>query len=321
MSKAKLLCITPVKHIDGFVSRLEQYFDLTYLPDPVESELAAYDEVEVIFTNPNKTKVFLGPKVLKGLPKLKVIATASTGTVHIDKDYCKEVSIEVVSLTKEIPVLERITSTAEHAFLLTLAACRNLVKACKSVDSAEWDYEKFVGRQMNQLKVGVLGYGRLGKMYAKYAADFGAEVLVCDPYIPDLASSCPHRIVSAEQLFTECDVVSIHIHATKDNTKFVNQKFLDLAKPNLLLINTARGEVICETDILSFLGENPKAKYYTDVLFEEFRGVENNALYSSALYGEQVVITPHIAGMTIDAQQIAYNHCLVLLVDFLQMES
>ncbi len=94
-----------------------------------------------------------------------------------------------------------------------------------------------------------------------------------------------------------------------------------MAKSNLLLVNTARGEVICETDILSFLGQNPQAKYYTDVLFEEFRGVENNALYSSALYGEQVVITPHIGGMTIDAQQIAYNHCLVLLVDFLQMES
>ena len=315
----QLLCITPIAHIGDLKDRMSDAFDLIYLPDPTEDEVKGNTDAEIIFTNPNKSKVYLGKDVIDALPKLKIIATASTGTVHIDKAYCSEKGIEVISITKEIPVLEKISSTAEHAFLLTLAGCRNMVQACNSVTAGEWDYERFVGRQINQLKVGVIGYGRLGKMYAHYAQSFGADVHVSDPYLQGVLAKTPYTSVDERYIFENCDVVALHIHATDSNVKFVSKELLEIAKSNLLLVNTSRGEVVDELDLLDFLNQNQSAKYYTDVLFEEYRGLENNPLYKSDLYGTQIVVTPHIGGMSIDAQLIAYNHCYKLLLQSLDM--
>jgi len=318
--KTLLLCITPVAHIGDLKKRMSEAFDLVYLPDPSEEEVKAYSEAEIIFTNPNKSKVYLGKVVIDALPRLRVIATASTGTVHIDKAYCSEKKISVISITKEIPVLEKISSTAEHAFLLTMSGCRNIIHACNSVAKGEWDYERFVGRQINQLTVGVIGYGRLGKMYAHYAHSFGADVYVSDPYQKDILESSCYKSVDERYIFQNCDVVSLHIHATEDNYKFVSKNLLNLAKPNLLLVNTSRGEVVDEDDLLEFIKVNEGAKYYTDVLFEEYRGLQNNSLYQSEMYGSQIIITPHIGGMSIDAQLIAYNHCYKLLLNSLEMQ-
>jgi len=316
--KFKMLCITPVAHIGDLKERMNELFDFTYLPDPIEDEVKAHKDVEIIFTNPNKSKVYLGKEVIECLPKLKVIATASTGTIHIDKNYCKTRNIKVISITKEISVLERITSTAEHAFLLTLAACRNMVQSCNSVALGDWNYESFVGRQINQLKIGVLGFGRLGKMYAKYAHCFGAEVFVSDPFKTKEIQNTTYKIADEFEIFKNCDVVALHIHATEENIKFVNKRLLSIAKPTLILINTSRGEIVSEDDLLSFLEKNKEAKYFTDVINEEYRGIRNNRLFNSFLFQKQIVITPHIGGMSIDAQLIAYNHCFDMLNKFLK---
>lgn len=315
--RRQLLCITPVAHISDLKERMSNTFDLIYLPDPIEDEVKIHTDAEIIFTNPNKTKVYLGKNVIDALPQLKVIATASTGTVHIDKAYCAKNGIEVISITSETLVLDKITSTAEHAFLLTLAGCRNMVQACNSVTDGVWDYERFVGRQINQLKVGVIGYGRLGKMYSHFAHSFGADVYVSDPYLHDVLEKTPYARVDERYIFENCDVISVHIHATNDNYEFVSKELLDLAKPDLLLVNTSRGEVVNELDVLDFLNRNKSAKYYTDVLVEEYRGLENNRVYKNKLYGDQIVVTPHIGGMTIDAQLLAYNHCYDLLNRFI----
>lgn len=318
--RMKLLCITPIAHIGDLKEKMEQIFDFEYLPDPVASDLENYKEVEIIFTNPNKSKVYLGKETIDKLPSLRVIATASTGTVHIDKEYCQQKNIAVISITREIKVLEKISSTAEHAFLLTLAGLRNVVQACNSVDDGIWDYERFVGRQINQLKVGVVGFGRLGKMYAHYAHSFGSEVYVSDPFCVDLINDSVYKYSEIDYIFENCDVVALHIHATDDNVKFVSDNLLQRAKPNLLLVNTSRGEIVDEDALLEFLNKNPDSKYYTDVIDEEYKGISNNILYQSSLYGKQVIITPHIGGMSIDAQILAYNHCLKLLCQHLEYD-
>ena len=90
MTKRKLLCITPIEHIGDLKQRIEKDFDLIYLPDPLKEDVIQHNDAEIIFTNPNKTKVFLGEDLLGSFYKLKVITTASTGTVHIDKEYCQK---------------------------------------------------------------------------------------------------------------------------------------------------------------------------------------------------------------------------------------
>ena len=128
--KPKILVITPVRHITGVAEILQSIGDVTYLDDPsvksVINEIASYD---AIFTNPNKSKVFIGKEVLDAAKSLKVICTASTGTNHIDKDYASELGLPILALTEEREVISRISSTAELAFELTLAGLRHVVRS------------------------------------------------------------------------------------------------------------------------------------------------------------------------------------------------
>jgi len=181
--KPKILVITPVRHITGVPEILESIGEVVYLDDPSVSEvIAEIEPYDAILTNPNKSKVFIGKEVLDAAKNLKVICTASTGTNHIDKVYAAQLGLPILALTEEREVISRISSTAELAFALTLACLRHVVRSHNDALEGGWDYTKYIGRQMNCLTVGVIGYGRLGTMYANYCKAFGSRVLVYDPY-------------------------------------------------------------------------------------------------------------------------------------------
>ncbi|MDC1470208.1 hydroxyacid dehydrogenase [Gammaproteobacteria bacterium] len=314
--KLKLLCITPIDHIDNLKQQIEKDFDLVYLPDPSSDDVKKNNDADIIFTNPNKTKVFLGHDLLKDFENLRIITTASTGTVHIDKSYCKKSNIKVISITKEIETLRKISSTAELAFSLTLAAVRNLIPAVESVNAFEWDYEKFIGRQLNSLKVGVIGYGRLGKMYAKYSAAFDAEILICDPFKePDILFD-GYRSRSIKDVFEQCDIISLHIHA-QDNEMLIDNQLLKISKDNLILINTSRGEVVNESDLIVYGKKNKDFKYFADVLTNEYLGLDHSKLFKYSLINNNFVLTPHIGGMSIDAQFLAYGRAFEMLKNYI----
>lgn len=313
--KYRLLCITPIEHIEGLRHKIERQYDLTYMPDLGPEEMYQHSDADIIFTNPNKSKVYLGQPALGCFDNLKVIVTASTGTVHIDKGYCASKGIAVLSLTREFATLEKISSTAEHALCLTLAALRNLPTALESVRAENWDYLPFVGRQINQLTIGVLGFGRLGKMYARYCASLGANVLVCDPWKEGEAKELKYDTTDIRSMFERSDVISLHIHA-EGNHSLIDKQLLDLASTNLIIVNTSRGEVINSSHLIDFMEENKNAKYYTDVLDKEYNGLSKNALYSFSKCNRNVAITPHIGGMTSDAQFLAYNRAVNMLIDW-----
>ena len=145
--KPKLLVATQIDNISGLREKLEYHFDITYFPNLMLENLKMIDnDIRSIFTNPNNSRVYFDKRVLGKFKYLKTLATASTGTIHIDTNYLKAVGVKLLSITKSISVLKKITSTAEHAFLLTLAALRNYDAAVSSVRSGVWDYAPFIGR-------------------------------------------------------------------------------------------------------------------------------------------------------------------------------
>lgn len=310
--KQKLLCITPVEHIAGLKEKMAQHFRLEYVPKMTTTEMSQHTDANVIFTNPNSSTVFLGFNALHDFSQVETIVTASTGTVHIDMDYCGQRNIRVISITTEYEVLRQISSTAEHALCLTLAGLRNLKSAVDSVDLGQWDYLPFVGRQINCLTVGVLGFGRLGEMYARYVSAMGARVLVCDPWQDLKIRQASYEAVDIQQLFKLSDVISIHIHA-KGNEKLIDSTLLGVAKSSLLMINTSRGEIIDDDDLIEYLRGDDSAKYYCDVLSSEYNGTSEHALFAESKVNPNILITPHIGGMTSDAQEIAYHHAFDLL--------
>ena len=156
--KPRLLVITPVKHIRGVAVKLESIADVTYIDDPSLAEiLLIINNFHALFTNPNKSKIFLSRELMDASKKLKVICTASTGTNHIDMKYANKKGIIVLSLTEKREIIKKISSTAEHSFALTMSSMRYVISGHNDVMKNNWDYEKFIGRQMDFLVIGVIG--------------------------------------------------------------------------------------------------------------------------------------------------------------------
>lgn len=317
MSNNKILVITPIHHIQGVKEILELIGDVTYLDDPtlnnVIDQAGSYD---ALYTNPNKSKVYIGKEVIDSGRNLKVICTASTGTNHIDKKYAAEKGVPILSLTEEREVINRISSTAELAFALTMAGLRHIVRSHNAVLQGEWDYTKYIGRQLNHLTVGVLGYGRLGSMYANYCKSFGAEVVVYDPYktVTDNGLIQTHNIAD---LLARSNIISIHVHVTEETIGMIDSARLKQMKDDVLIVNTSRGDIINEIHLIEFLSKNKKARIATDVLADEIRNREASPLLQYAGGKDQIIITPHIGGMTTEAQEIAYGHAAKKLYAFL----
>lgn len=314
--KPKLLIATDITNINGLGDKLADAFDVTYLPSfTTEDVCAVPSDIEAIFTNPNNSKVYFGEEALRNFKSIKYLVTASTGTIHIDKEYCTRSNIKVISITKSINVLEKITSTAELAFLLTLSAIRHYDLSRRSVDDLEWDYSPFIGRQMNSLTVGVLGFGRLGKMYASYCRAFGAQVLVCDPYQRDSVAAAGYTHVDLTKMFGQSDLVSVHIHAEEHNIGLIDETLLSEISKQFVLVNTSRGEIVNEAAILRKAHSDPGFRYFSDVIKEEHLGVAKADLRKSSLYGTQIFLTPHCGGMTSDARVIAYHHAADIFLE------
>ena len=298
---SSIALITPVE--DGIYQSLQQLKSVYYVPECNKEDIKTLlrepkFEVEVIFTNPNQQTFKLDKEVLEST-SVKIICTASTGLNHIDVEYCKENNIKVLSITKDSNTIEQISSTAEHAFALMMSLLRNIPSAFDSVKKGEWSWQPFVGRQMNFMTVGVVGYGRLGRMMARYCSSFGSKVLVCDPY------SYISKKVELKELFDKSDIVSLHVHVTDETRHMINKELLDNLESPVYLINTSRGEIVDEEAIIEALETGKLLGYATDVLEDEFGNIENSEL--TKRQDLNIIVTPHIAGMTKEARNIAYS--------------
>jgi len=310
----KLAILTPLDHIPGLLDLLQSNFNCLYFPyEEFQDIKKQINDVDVIYINPNAARYRIDKTFLDNCTSLKAVFTASTGTNHIDLDLTKAKGVFVFSLKDEQEIIQQLTSTSELAFAFALMSTRKLLPAISSVKEGGWDYRPFIGRQFSELSIGVVGFGRLGKMFARYCDSFGAKVSIFDP----LASHEGHyRFV--EDLFDLCitsDVLSLHVHHTSETEKMINARYLSFCKPTVAIINTSRGEIVDELALLEFLGKNPTALYYTDVLSNEIENRNFSPLMRAIGIQDQIVITPHIGGMTSDGQTKAYFFTAKRLID------
>jgi len=304
----KILCITPVKHLDGAYEKLESYGDVIYKPNITKQELKILlDEFNpgYLFTNPNKQNFILDKEVLEG-SYLKVINTCSTGLNHIDLDYCKENGIVVWSLKEDYELINDLPSTSELAFGLMMSLLRNIPKSFHSVRDGNWDYEPYVGHQIKGKTIGVIGYGRLGKIMCRLFDGWGVDTFVYDPYTDvDVEKDFE---VDLDELLEKSDVVFLHTHVTDETRGMVDDEFLSKMKQGSYLVNTARGELVDEDSIIKSIEQGHLKGYGTDVIRDEFGNREKSKLVEFSINpNNNVVITPHIGGMTIEGQTKAYT--------------
>jgi len=311
----KIVCITPIKHLDGVYERLEQYGEVIYVPEISKLELTTLlsetPDIKYLFTNPNKQDFILDEEVLEN-SNIKVINTCSTGLNHIDLQYVLgEKNIEVWSLKEDFELINDLPSTAELSFGLMMSLLRKIPEGFDSVKKGKWDYEPLIGRQIKGLTIGIIGFGRLGKITAELFKGWGVNILVNDPYV----ETFEYEQVEIKKLQEKSDVVFLHLHANEETRNMVDREFLSNMKKGAILINTSRGELVDEKEIIKSLHSRDElGGYGTDVIRDEFGNVKNskliefaNSRYPEIMGSDRIVITPHVGGMTWEGQTKAYK--------------
>ena len=302
----KIAVITPVSHLKGMVELLLTKGKIFLYEESTKNqvrELLLTHNIDTILCNPNQQTYKIDKELLEGT-KVTLINTCSTGMNHIDVNYCNDNNIKIYSLTHDMGLINNLLSTSELAFGLMLSLLRNIPECNNHVSRYYWDYTQFVGRQVKDLTIGIIGYGRLGKMMYNFCEAFGANVKVYDPYV---VGSTPPNAISLENMFKKCDVISLHVHVTDETKYMINKNLLGLVKKDLYIINTSRGEIVNENDIIEALENKTLTGYGTDVIENEFDDLTKSPIIKAMNKGKNIIVTPHIGGMTIEGQTKAYT--------------
>jgi D-3-phosphoglycerate dehydrogenase len=308
----KIGIISPIRHIPGLLETIKSGADVIEAKDFSYSETCSIACIcDALFVNPNALGFRIDRDVLRGTPII-CVATASTGLDHIDMEYCRSNQIKIISATTEYSVINRVSSTAEHAFGLMLSLLRHIPQSFDSVKKGKWDCNRFRGRQLDQLKIGIIGYGRLGRMFAKYCKAFNSEVYICDPY----KTSNEFKNVSLLEMSSICDIMSIHVHLSESTRHLINDSVIDKMN-GVYIINSSRGDVVDESSIIKGLTNRKVLGYAADVITAELSGSVLSSPIIRKCSDLNIIVTPHIGGATDDAQYIVYSHIVNQMMEFL----
>jgi D-3-phosphoglycerate dehydrogenase len=230
---------------------------------------------------------------------LKVVATPSTGTDHLDLKYLSEKGILCFDLSKEYDLINSFSATSELAFILLQVVNRKIYPAIISAKSGFWGRETFCGNQLLGKTMGIIGVGRLGKISSRIANGYGMKVIGNDIENKDVPGV---EMVAIEELCERSDFISIHVHLNESTRNLICKKLISLMKPSCILINTSRGALINENDLLEALKNKIIAGAGLDMIDGEWLDNKlSHPLVEYSLNNDNLVITPHIGGVTYES--------------------
>ncbi|MEM7624543.1 MAG: phosphoglycerate dehydrogenase [Planctomycetota bacterium] len=235
------------------------------------------------------------PAMLESPGDLKVIARAGVGVDNIDLAAATDRGILVVNTAEASTI-----TTAEHAFTLMMALLRNVGPAYKTMTVGGWDRNKFAGRQLHGMTVGVVGLGRIGRTFAERALAFGMTVVGYDPFVNADIQLGPHTVKtfrSFEDMAPHVDILSFHVPKTPETTGMLNAETFKLCRKGVFVINAARGGIVDETDILAACDSGRCGGAALDVYTSE-PPPEDSPLRTHP----KILVTPHLGASTQEAQ-------------------
>jgi len=254
--------------------------------------LAAIEDVDAILVR-SATKV--DGEALAAAKRLKVVARAGVGLDNVDVKAATQSGVMVVNAPTS-----NIVSAAELAVALMVAAARHVAPANAALRNGEWKRSKYTGIELYEKTVGIVGLGRIGVLAAQRLSAFGMNVLAYDPYVqPGRAAQMGVRLVSLDELLEESDFISVHLPKTPETIGLIGEDELARVKPNLVLVNAARGGIVDEQALFSALKEGRIAAAGLDVFAKE--PCTDSPLFEL----ENVVATPHLGASTVEAQEKA----------------
>ncbi len=287
-------------------------YNFTYIKD--ELNLSSIKKLSVLQKQVEMLSIFItskvGEKELKNFPNLKLIITRSTGTNHIDLNYCQSKNIQV----KNIEGYGAIT-VAEYTFALLLSLTRKVLPAAQHQIDKKVDYANFIGTDIHGKTIGLIGYGQIGQQVARLALAFNMKVLAHDPFKEkEIKKSKEIKYAKLDELLKNSDIISLHCpYIPTQNYHMFDKKLFSKMKNGVLIINTARGELIDVFVLYDALKSKKVSGFASDVMEYEVLTQPSKSELSSKDSAtkkkilsimkknsdvkklENVIITPHIA--------------------------
>ena len=309
-----LLVTTPTHILNNFKDKLNKDYNCIFAFDCSSKDIKKIlPEINYWICSPSPTYKIDG-KFLKTAKKLKAIFTPSTGITHLDTNYLHKSKIELYSI-KDHPKLKNIKASSEFTFGLILDSLRNLSVGTKLSKNGFWRQQEdsLRGMQLFGKKIGIIGYGRIGSNVEKYARSFGMKCSAYDPFKKKILQK-KGLYVDLSRLIKESDLILVSVHLNDKTKNLVNKKFLNKMHKNAILVNTSRGEVVDEKALLNSLKKNLIKSAHLDVITnEQSQNLNNHPLINFSKNSRKLTITPHMAGLTFESENMAAEIILKLL--------
>jgi D-3-phosphoglycerate dehydrogenase len=270
--------------------------DFTSTKEEVENKIENYHGIVI------RSRFKIDKNFIDKAKNLQFIARVGAGLESIDCEYAESKNIKLIAAPEG-----NCNAVGEHALGMILSLFNKLNIADKEVKSGHWNRESNRGTELDGKTVGIIGYGNMGKSFAKKLRGFDVEVF-CYDILPNVGDENAKQ-VSLQELQQNADVLSLHIPWTPETDKMVNATFINqFAKP-FWFINTARGKSVVTADLVAalqsgkILGAGLDVLEYEKLSFETLFEGEKPEAFDYLLHANNVILTPHIAGWTIESKE------------------
>lgn len=271
-------------------------------PNELKAIIKDYDGLAVR----SATKVT--KEIIEAAERLKVVGRAGSGTDNIDKETATKKGIVVMNTPGGNTV-----TTAEHALAMLMALVRSIPQATASMKAKKWEKKKFMGSEIYNKTLGIVGMGKIGSVVADRARGLKMNVVVYDPFVtPALAERLGVEIVSLDELFARADFITVHTPKNKETENLINKEAFKKMKTGVRIINCARGGIVNETDLYDAITSGKVAGAALDVFVEEPPPGDHPLLQL-----QEVICTPHLGASTEEAQINVSVDIAHQMVDFL----
>ncbi|MFI8603470.1 2-hydroxyacid dehydrogenase [Cellulophaga baltica] len=270
--------------------------DYTSSKEEVEAKIHLYDGIII------RSRFSLDHTFLEKATQLKFIGRLGAGLENIDTAYAKDKNIFLAAA----PEGNR-NAVGEHTLGMLLSLFNHLNKADQEVRHGKWDREGNRGIELDGKTVGIIGYGNMGKAFAKKLRGFDVEVLCYD--IKGGVDDDNARQVGIMEIKQKCDIISLHVPQTPSTINMINKEFIDGFSKDIWILNTARGKCIVTQDLVEALKSGKVLGAGLDVLEYEKSSFENmfseNELpeaFSYLIKAQNVILSPHVGGWTVESK-------------------
>ena len=271
-----------------------------FTPDELNQNINSYDGLIVR----SATKV--NKEVIENAKNLKVVGRAGAGVDNIDINAAKQKNIIVMNTPGG-----NTNATAEHTLALLLSLSRKISKADITTHKGEWAKKSLKGNEIKGKTIGIIGFGNVGKRFAQMCNALGLKVLIYSKTFDTIRNEFPDYVsCDLNKILKEADIISFHCKPNPDGSSIISAKEINIMKKNVLIINTARGNLVSEIDLKDAIKNNTIGGVALDVFEEE--PAKNNILFGL----DNVLLTPHIAASTAEAQIIVAEMIANQFVDF-----